>query len=131
MSLYYLRHGLTDWNAKNVMQGRIDIPLNDEGKEEARKAKAEVDAIPLSLAVVSPLTRTRETAAILLEGRDVEIVYDERILEQYFGNNAVLILIGRSIYHYAHGPCRHPLGRVTGNAKLRVLGNDIIVVCAV
>ena len=34
MSLYYLRHGLTDWNAKNVMQGRIDIPLNDEGKEE-------------------------------------------------------------------------------------------------
>lgn len=86
MSLYYLRHGLTDWNAKNVMQGRIDIPLNEEGKEEARKAKAEVDAIPLSLAVVSPLIRTRQTAAILLEGRDVEIVYDERILEQYFGD---------------------------------------------
>ena len=63
MSLYYLRHGLTDWNAKNVMQGRIDIPLNEEGKEEARKAKAEVDAIPLSLAVVSPLTRTRPPAA--------------------------------------------------------------------
>ena len=111
MSLYYLRHGLTDWNAKNVMQGRIDIPLNDEGKEEARKAKAEVDAIPLALAVVSPLMRTRETAAILLEGRDVKIVYDERILEQYFGDFEGLsrdeaVYVEQKKKHF----CRYPGG---------------------
>ncbi|MGN1262053.1 MAG: histidine phosphatase family protein [Candidatus Enteromonas sp.] len=86
MSLYYLRHGKTDWNAKNVMQGRIDIPLNDEGREEARKAKETLDQIPLALVIVSPLLRTQETAAILLEGRNVETRLDERILEQYFGD---------------------------------------------
>ncbi len=86
MSLYYLRHGETDWNAKNVMQGRIDIPLNEKGREEARKAKETLDRIPLALVIVSPLLRTQETAAILLKGRNVETRLDERILEQYFGD---------------------------------------------
>ena len=33
--LYYLRHGLTDWNAEGRLQGRHDIPLNDRGRAQA------------------------------------------------------------------------------------------------
>ena len=29
--LYIMRHGKTDWNAKHKLQGRTDIPLNEEG----------------------------------------------------------------------------------------------------
>jgi probable phosphoglycerate mutase len=33
--LYYVRHGLTDWNAAGRLQGRRDIPLNAEGRVQA------------------------------------------------------------------------------------------------
>ena len=29
--LYIMRHGKTDWNAKHKLQGRTNIPLNEEG----------------------------------------------------------------------------------------------------
>jgi probable phosphoglycerate mutase len=34
-TLYYVRHGLTDWNAEGRLQGRHDIPLNDRGRAQA------------------------------------------------------------------------------------------------
>ena len=39
--LYIMRHGRTDWNQQRRIQGRTDIPLNDEGREMARKAAEE------------------------------------------------------------------------------------------
>ena len=38
MKLYVMRHGHTDWNHKKVMQGSMDIPLNDDGREHAKQA---------------------------------------------------------------------------------------------
>ena len=43
--LYIIRHGKTDWNVLHKLQGRTDIPLNEEGRrmaEEARKAYLDV-----------------------------------------------------------------------------------------
>ena len=39
-SLYIMRHGKTDWNEKHKIQGRTDIPLNDEGRKMAAAAAA-------------------------------------------------------------------------------------------
>ena len=39
--LYIIRHGKTDWNVRHKLQGRTDIPLNDEGRAMARKAHDE------------------------------------------------------------------------------------------
>ena len=39
MKLYVIRHGQTNWNLKGIIQGQKDIELNDEGINEARKAK--------------------------------------------------------------------------------------------
>jgi probable phosphoglycerate mutase len=34
-TLYYVRHGLTDWNIEGRLQGGHDIPLNDRGRAQA------------------------------------------------------------------------------------------------
>jgi probable phosphoglycerate mutase len=33
--IYYVRHGLTDWNVQQRLQGRNDVPLNAEGRAQA------------------------------------------------------------------------------------------------
>lgn len=83
--LYILRHGKTDWNAMHKLQGRTDVPLNAEGREMAEKARAEYAHVHFDVCFCSPLTRARETAGILLRGRDVPIVADERLVEMSFG----------------------------------------------
>ena len=83
--LYVMRHGKTDWNAEYRLQGRTDIPLNEEGREMARVAAEKYKDVPFDVAYVSPLQRAAETAQIFLQGRDVPIHYDDRLLEMCFG----------------------------------------------
>ena len=83
--LYIIRHGKTDWNEIHKLQGRTDIPLNDEGRAMARAAAEEYRDIHFDVCYCSPLIRARETAELLLEGRDVPIVFDDRLIEMSFG----------------------------------------------
>ena len=83
--LYIMRHGRTDWNDKHKLQGRTDIPLNAEGRCMAEKAAEEYRDVPLDVCWCSPLIRARETAEILLRGRDVPIFTDDRLREMSFG----------------------------------------------
>ena len=83
--LYIMRHGRTDWNARHKLQGRTDIPLNEEGRQMAAKAAEEYRNIPLDVCWCSPLVRARETAEIVLRGRDVPIFTDLRLREMSFG----------------------------------------------
>lgn len=83
--LYIIRHGKTDWNAIHRLQGRTDIPLNDEGRTMARKASEDYKDINFDICFCSPLVRAKETAEILLHGRNVPIEYDERLLEMCYG----------------------------------------------
>lgn len=83
--LYIIRHGKTDWNEIHKLQGRTDIPLNEEGRQMARDAAKEYGDIHFDVCFCSPLCRARETAELLLEGRDVPIVIDERLKEMSFG----------------------------------------------
>lgn len=83
--LYIMRHGRTDWNNRNKLQGQTDIPLNEEGREMARRAGEEYSDIPLDICFCSPLVRARETAELVLQNRNVPIVYDERLKEIKFG----------------------------------------------
>ena len=86
MSLYVVRHGQTDWNKKRLIQGRIDIPLNEEGIAQAKKSKEKLDSIRLDVIYVSPLLRARQTAEIINEGRNLPILVDERIQEESYGD---------------------------------------------
>lgn len=83
--LYIMRHGKTEWNEKNKLQGRTDIPLNAEGKTMAKQAGKEYREVHLDICYSSPLLRAKETAEILLHGREVPLVIDDRLMEMSFG----------------------------------------------
>ena len=83
--LYIMRHGMTDWNAIHKLQGRTDIPLNEEGREMARKAHDEYEDVHFDICFCSPLKRARETAGLVVGDRDIQIVEDDRLKEMSFG----------------------------------------------
>ncbi len=83
--LYIMRHGKTDWNELHKLQGRTDIPLNDEGRRMAGAVREECRSIGFDICYSSPLRRALETARIALEGLNVPIQTDERLMEMSFG----------------------------------------------
>lgn len=85
MRLYIVRHGETEWNVTKRFQGRTDIPLNEKGREEARKTAEGIKDFMIDLVISSPLSRAKETAEILVEGRKIPIWVDERLEEISFG----------------------------------------------
>ena len=83
--LYIMRHGKTDWNEIHKLQGMTDVPLNDEGRRMAKAAGKEYQDVHFDICFCSPLIRARETAQLVLQGRDIPIVYDDRLMEMSFG----------------------------------------------
>jgi phosphoserine phosphatase len=65
-----VRHGETDWNRAGRFQGQIDVPLNDRGREQSQGAADFLRDVSIDFAYTSPMARPRETAEIILQGRD-------------------------------------------------------------
>ena len=57
-----VRHGQTPWNKDKIFRGSRDIPLNDQGREEARLAGEWLKGETIHAAYASPLSRARDTA---------------------------------------------------------------------
>jgi len=71
VTLYFIRHGQTEWNRLRRLQGQIDVPLNDIGRAQAagngrrlRDIRSDLDSIDF---VASPLSRTVETMELVRE----------------------------------------------------------------
>ena len=64
--LYIIRHGKTDWNELHKLQGRTDIPLNENGRQMAREAGQRYKEVHFDICFCSPLVRAKETAELLL-----------------------------------------------------------------
>ena len=85
MKLYLIRHGQTDWNRARKLQGCTDVPLNEWGRRVAERTRDGLFEVPFDIAFTSPLSRARETAEIILQGRKIPIIEEPRIIEVNFG----------------------------------------------
>lgn len=81
--IYIIRHGKTELNKANVLQGRSNYPLNEEGIEQAKKAAEDLREIHFDHVFSSPLTRAVQTAEIICP--DIKPVIDERLIEMDYG----------------------------------------------
>jgi len=82
--LVLVRHGLSSFNAKGLIQGRSDDSfLTDEGYEQARKAGKALTKITFDKIYSSPLVRAAETAKTIKKtfNKEQNIVYDDNLLE--------------------------------------------------
>jgi broad specificity phosphatase PhoE len=84
-AIWLARHGETDANAEGRVQGSIDPPLNERGREQARALAAEVAGLGLRALYTSNLERARETAAIVGAALGLEPRVDERFAESFRG----------------------------------------------
>ena len=66
--VYVVRHGETHWNQRGRIQGGgYDVPLNDNGRDQAVRAARALRDIPLDVVASSSLSRAKETADIVWE----------------------------------------------------------------
>lgn len=85
MELIVVRHGRTAWNAQRRFQGHTDVPLDEEGRAQARALAFLLRDERFDYVVCSDLARARETAEIILAGRDASPVGDAGWREMRFG----------------------------------------------
>ena len=85
MKLYIIRHGETSWNVERRLQGASDTDLNENGIALAAITGAAMKEIPFDCCFSSPLKRARETARLVLAGRNIPVTEDERLREISFG----------------------------------------------
>ena len=83
--IWLARHGETDANAEGRVQGSLDPPLNERGREQARELAERAAELELRALYSSQLARARETAAIVGERIALEPVVDERFAESRRG----------------------------------------------
>ena len=68
MLIFFVRHGLTDWNVQRRFQGTCDIPLNDTGLAQARAAASRCAQLHIQRIYHSTLCRAAKTAEIVAGG---------------------------------------------------------------
>ncbi len=85
MKIYIVRHGQTEWNIENRMQGSKNSDLTEQGKIDALKLGASLKDIQIDYIYTSPLTRAYDTAYLIKGDRDIPLQVDENLIEMSFG----------------------------------------------
>jgi broad specificity phosphatase PhoE len=91
-TLYFARHGQTDWNLAGRLQGMRDVPLNDTGRQQARELAGRMEKLGVGGEhlpwLASPLVRAAETAAIIranLAHDEDDVMFEPRLQELSYG----------------------------------------------
>lgn len=80
-----LRHGRTEWNAANRIQGQLDPELDDVGIAEARAVAPAIAALEPAVLWSSDLARARQTADEVAKEAGLTASYDQRLRECSLG----------------------------------------------
>lgn len=85
-TVYIARHGQTDWNVADIVQGQCESLLNDTGRAQANALALELADVPFVTIIYSDLKRTVETASIIARFHPgAELISDPRLRERDFG----------------------------------------------
>ena len=93
VTLYFIRHGETYWNAEARYQGQADVPMNGTGRAQARRNGEALRPFLPALAqadfLASPLARARETMQIVRDALELapgDYQVDDRLMEAHYGS---------------------------------------------
>jgi 2,3-bisphosphoglycerate-dependent phosphoglycerate mutase len=88
--LCLIRHGESLWNKENRFTGWVDVPLTDEGREQAKKAGEILKSlnIKFDIAYTSLLSRAIETLEIIIRtlGYNIPVIKDISLNERHYGD---------------------------------------------
>jgi broad specificity phosphatase PhoE len=94
--VYIVRHGETEWNAQGRIQGHTDIYLSEKGREQVRAVARRLAEVPFDAAYSSDLSRTRETAQIVLGERNIPLHSTPQLREYNKG-----VFEGLTVHEYS------------------------------
>lgn len=85
ISLTVIRHGQTTWNVEGRMQGQLDSPLTDMGREQAAALSNYLNLDDYDAILTSPIGRAYETARILKGDHSIPIIKENALAEMNIG----------------------------------------------
>jgi broad specificity phosphatase PhoE len=131
-----VRHGQTPWNKDKIFRGSRDIPLNDQGREEARLAGEWLKKETIHASYTSPLSRSRDTALAIAQHHNLEVLNLPGLSDLCYGDWESLPLIEvkvkyADLYHQwetAPNTVRFPKGETLEEVRTRALAavDDVV-----
>lgn len=86
MKLFLVRHGQSEGDLKNIIEGNADFDLTEYGYQQAREIAGGLNQYgPFDIIYSSPLQRAKNTAGVIAEHFELEIITDSRIAERNVG----------------------------------------------
>lgn len=82
---WFIRHGQTRYNQAGLVQGVLDVNLNETGRAQAERAGPLLVGKGITTIISSPLRRARETADIINQSLHLPISDDAELREVSFG----------------------------------------------
>jgi broad specificity phosphatase PhoE len=82
---WFMRHGETDWNRDNLIQGSTDVPLNETGWAQVGAAAASLTGRGITRIWCSPLQRARDSAGVIGAALELDVTPDAGLREASFG----------------------------------------------
>ena len=124
-----VRHGQTPWNLDKIFRGSRDIPLNDQGREEARLGGEWLQGETIHAAYASPLSRARDTAHAIARHHNLVVADLPGLTDLCYGDWEGVALAEVKVryaelyrqWETAPHTVRFPLGETLDEVKTRAL----------
>ena len=87
MIFYFVRHGETDWNVQKKIQGTTDVPLNENGLQQARELaeKLVCENFEIDCVYTSPQVRAQVTAQMAATALGIKCIVLPELAEMDLG----------------------------------------------
>ena len=116
------RHGETDWNAAGILQGWIDVPINETGRLQAVELAESLTGMGFSCIYSSPLRRARETAEMIAGRLELPMPsFHDGLKERHFGHYQGIPKEELAVTHpdvLAEITSRNPAGHFDGGESM-------------